>query len=139
MDDALFMIGLGVLAVGVITAVIAGTMLSEYQSFFGYIARSVSETAQLEYQAALGVLLTGIVIGIIGTGMTIYGATKPTNPPAKLPERSAFLVCDLCNSLIYKLTGEENNERIDILVADHYRNAHPDKDPSSRSSTGRIV
>jgi hypothetical protein len=140
MNSAMFMIGLGVLALGAVLSVLAGATLSEYQSFFGSIARSFSANARAEYEASMIILLIGIVTSVGGIGMTIYGATKnESQPPAKRQKKVKFLVCDSCNGRIHELVGGEKRELLHNLVIEHYRKAHPDKDPTASSSTGRIV
>ena len=68
-------IGVFLIALGLIVAIFGFTRVQDYQTFAGQLARAMSSSAQEDYQLAIGTTAFGVVLAVLGFGITIYSAT----------------------------------------------------------------
>ncbi len=70
--------GIVLLALGAIGFAYAQSQIGDYQTFIGQLGRALSKETQSQFQTLQYMLLGSVAIGVVGIGLTIYGAVaKP--------------------------------------------------------------
>lgn len=74
MRKNLFVIGIVLLIIGLLSFVIGYNGAAEYRTVLGQVGRIVSQKAQQEYKMFMLMETVGAIVAVIGFGMTAYGA-----------------------------------------------------------------
>ncbi len=74
MRKNLFVIGIVLLIIGLLSFVIGYNGAAEYRTLLGQVGRIVSQKAQQEYRMFMLMETVGAIVAVIGFGMTAYGA-----------------------------------------------------------------
>lgn len=70
--------GIVLLVLGAVGFVYVQTQIGDYQTLIGQFGRALSPEMQTQYQMLQYILLGSAAIGLVGVGLTIYGAVaKP--------------------------------------------------------------